>query len=233
MFQTKKWLIMSLGCLIILGIMSVSKQDVQASSEYEIGSYITCTADTSLYAGPDVNSGVVGSIPNGAIATVVAYSDIYTQVSYGDVTGYLYDEYLGHDDAVIEAYKAQLAAEAEAAEQEALRQSAEIQELAAIIQCEAGSESFDGQLAVGAVVMNRVESGSFPGDIHSVIYQAGQFTPAGSGSVAALLARGGIKQSCLEAAIAAYQGQDNTNGCLYFHRANGQSGLVIDNQVFY
>ena len=37
--------------------------------------------------------------------------------------------------------------------------------LAAIIQCEAGNEVYEGQLAVGAVVMNRVRSGGYPGTV--------------------------------------------------------------------
>lgn len=50
--------------------------------------------------------------------------------------------------------------------------------LAALIQCEAGNECYEGQLAVGAVVMNRVRSGRYAGSIYGVIYQAGQFPPA-------------------------------------------------------
>ena len=44
--------------------------------------------------------------------------------------------------------------------------------LAALIQCEAGNECYEGQLAVGAVVMNRVRSGRYAGSIYGVIYQA-------------------------------------------------------------
>lgn len=54
----------------------------------------------------------------------------------------------------------------------------EVTLLAAIIQCEAGNEIYEGQVAVGAVVMNRVRSGSYPSSIYEVIYQSGQFPPA-------------------------------------------------------
>ena len=47
--------------------------------------------------------------------------------------------------------------------------------LAALIQCEAGSEIYEGQLAVGAVVINRVKSGSYPNSVSGVIYASGQF----------------------------------------------------------
>ena len=43
--------------------------------------------------------------------------------------------------------------------------------LAALIQCEAGGESYEGKLAVGSVVMNRVDSSYFPDTVVGVIYQ--------------------------------------------------------------
>ena len=71
--------------------------------------------------------------------------------------------------------------------------------LAALIQCEAGSESYEGQLAVGAVVMNRVRSGAYPGSIYGVIYESGQVTPAGGklrpGSAASYQRRGQYRRS--------------------------------------
>ena len=62
--------------------------------------------------------------------------------------------------------------------------------LAAIIYCEAGNQSREGKVAVGAVVLNRVASSSFPNSIHDVVYQSGQFTPASSGALAGALASG-------------------------------------------
>ena len=53
--------------------------------------------------------------------------------------------------------------------------------LAGLIYCEAGNQSWDGKVAVGAVVLNRVASGSFASTIKGVIYESGQFSPAGSG----------------------------------------------------
>lgn len=46
--------------------------------------------------------------------------------------------------------------------------------LASIIYCEAGNQPYEGQVAVGAVIMNRVKSGSYPNSIEEVIYQSGQ-----------------------------------------------------------
>lgn len=105
--------------------------------------------------------------------------------------------------------------------------------LAAIIQCEAGGCSYEGKLAVGAVVMNRVKSSSFPNTISGVIYQRGQFSPARTGLLASRLARG-VSASCRQAAQAAISGQDNTNGAKYFkYASSGQPGVVYGTVVFY
>jgi uncharacterized protein YgiM (DUF1202 family) len=105
--------------------------------------------------------------------------------------------------------------------------------LGALIQCEAGSEPYEGKVAVGAVVMNRMRSGSYPSSISGVIYQSGQFTPAGSGRLAAALASG-VNGSCIQAAQEALGGADNTGGARNFKRASGgQSGNIIGNHVFY
>ena len=105
--------------------------------------------------------------------------------------------------------------------------------LAAIIQCEAGSECYEGKVAVGAVVLNRVRSGSYANSISGVIYQSGQFGPASNGSLARVLASGNISSSCRQAAADALAGADPTGGKLSFHRANGRDGLVIGNHVFF
>lgn len=105
--------------------------------------------------------------------------------------------------------------------------------LAAIIQCEAGSEPYEGQVAVGAVVLNRVRSGRWPNSISGVIYQRGQFGPARNGSLARVLSNGNISSSCKNAAAEALAGSDPTGGKMFFHRVNGRDGLVIGNHVFF
>lgn len=105
--------------------------------------------------------------------------------------------------------------------------------LAALIQCEAGNESYEGQVAVGAVVCNRVRSGGYPSSVYGVVYQSGQFTPAASGSVASVAASG-PKASCMQAAQAALAGTDNTGGALSFRPvSSGRGGVVIGNHVFF
>ena len=72
--------------------------------------------------------------------------------------------------------------------------------LATIIYCEAGGEPYAGQLAVGAVVINRLLSSVYPDTIVGVIYQRKQFSPVGSGRFDLALANGKATQSCYQAA---------------------------------
>lgn len=104
--------------------------------------------------------------------------------------------------------------------------------LGAIIQCEAEGESYEGKLAVGSVIINRVKSSYFPGSISGVVYQSGQFSPVASGRLAYRLGAG-VNSECLQAAQAVLDGQITLN-CLYFRRNNGViQGTVIGNHVFY
>lgn len=104
--------------------------------------------------------------------------------------------------------------------------------MAAIIQCEAGGESYEGKLAVGSVVMNRVASSYFPNTVMGVIYQKGQFSPVASGRFATVLEKG-ADDSCVQAAAEVLGGKRTIN-CLYFRRNNGTiDGTVIGNHVFY
>ena len=104
--------------------------------------------------------------------------------------------------------------------------------LASLIYCEAGGESYAGKLAVGAVVMNRVESSSYPDTISGVIYQSGQFSPVSSGWLSQVLSNGTATESCYEAALEALSGVSNVGSCLHFHAGSG-SGTQIGSQVFY
>ena len=104
--------------------------------------------------------------------------------------------------------------------------------LAAIIQCEAGNQCYEGKLAVGAVVCNRIRSGSYPNNVHDVVYQRGQFTPASSGMLAKALASG-ISDSCRQAAAEALTGATNVGNACHFRRSGGREGVTIGDHVFY
>lgn len=104
--------------------------------------------------------------------------------------------------------------------------------LGAIIQCEAEGEPYEGKLAVGSVVLNRVKSSYFPSTISGVIYQSGQFSPVASGRLAYRL-EAGVNNACLQAAQEVLNG-NITLSCLYFRRNTGTiQGIVIGNHVFY
>jgi hypothetical protein len=105
--------------------------------------------------------------------------------------------------------------------------------LAALIHCEAGGEPYEGQVAVGAVVMNRVRSASFPNTIYEVIFSPGQFSPAMDGKLDRVLESGKINESCIKAAKEAISGVSNVGDMKYFRTVNGRDGLVIGNHVFY
>lgn len=105
--------------------------------------------------------------------------------------------------------------------------------LAALIQAEAGNQPYEGQVAVGAVVMNRVRSGGYPGTIQEVIAAPGQFGPAATGRVASIMAAG-PKAICVQAAQAALNGETTVGTLTHFRNASsGIPGIVIGNHVFY
>ena len=106
--------------------------------------------------------------------------------------------------------------------------------LAALIECEAGDQSYYGMLCVGAVVMNRINSSSFPDTLYEVLYQPYQFTPVTvSGRFALVLARG-ANETCYKAAREVLE-QGNIVGSWLFFRMNDGSrqGEVIGDHVFY
>lgn len=111
--------------------------------------------------------------------------------------------------------------------------STDLDMMAAIIECEAGGESYTGKVAVGAVVMNRVRSSLFPDTVAGVIYQKRQFSPVGSGRFAIVLARG-ANASCYEAAQEAMAGSSPVGNCLFFRTPiPGLTGIQIGGHIFY
>jgi spore germination cell wall hydrolase CwlJ-like protein len=105
--------------------------------------------------------------------------------------------------------------------------------LAAIIECEAGGESYTGKVAVGNVVMNRVKSAVFPNTVLEVIYQNKQFSPVASGRFAIVLARG-ANAECYQAAQDAMAGAAPVGNCLFFRTPiAGLTGIQIGGHIFY
>ena len=123
-------------------------------------------------------------------------------------------------------------AEAEAAQAEAeAAQQAEKELLASLIFCEAGNQPYEGQVAVGAVVMNRIKSSSYPDTMEEVIYQSGQFSPAMSGWLDRVRANQGYTEAAMQAAEDALAGSNPIGDCLYF--SVGGYGTRIGDHLFH
>ena len=106
--------------------------------------------------------------------------------------------------------------------------------LANLIYCEAGGEPYEGQVAVGAVVINRVLSSVFPNTVSGVIYQSGQFEPVSTGRLALALAENRATDSCYRAADEAMSGVTNVGNCVFFRTPiPGLEGINIGGHVFY
>ena len=90
--------------------------------------------------------------------------------------------------------------------------SADVYLLARCIYGEARGECYEGQVAVGAVVLNRVKSPSFPNTVSGVIYQKGAFTAVDDGQINLT-----PNQTAINAAKDAMNGWDPTYGCLYYY----------------
>ena len=90
--------------------------------------------------------------------------------------------------------------------------SGDVDLLARLISAEARGEPYAGQVAVGAVVLNRVESPAFPNTMSGVIYQSGAFTCLQDGQF-----WGTVADSAYKAARDAINGWDPSGGAIYYY----------------
>lgn len=155
-----------------------------------------------------------------------------------------YEKRLKEQDADLAALKKKLAEEqamSRLASQSAKRDISEVSFaeddrylLANLIYCEAGGEPYAGQLAVGAVVVNRVLSSVYPDTVTGVIYQNRQFSPVASGRLAIALAENRATPACYQAADEAMSGVTNVGNCVYFRTPiEGLTGISIGGHIFY
>jgi uncharacterized protein YgiM (DUF1202 family) len=119
--------------------------------------------------------------------------------------------------------------------------------LACLIHAEAGTQSYEGKLAVANVVINRVKSSKYPDTIKSVIYQKGQFSVAASGSLQKQLDnyanyKSSSQRMSVKAAKDALEGANNIGSRLYFHTYkaaakkgyhDNQKSVKIDDHLFW
>ena len=159
-----------------------------------------------------------------------------------------YEKELAERDADIKALKKKLAeeqAQSNLAANSAWRDISEVQFeagdrklLANLIYCEARGESYEGKVAVGSVVINRVLSSVFPNTVVGVIYAPRQFAPVTStkNSLALALAedRATRYPDCYRAADEAMSGYSNVGNRVFFRTPiPGLTGLQIGNHIFY
>lgn len=210
----------------------------------DVGKMIASMNDAvSVRKAPSTEAERYGILPKGEVAEVLSVGeDGWICIDYEGSDGYVSAEYVTLDFQIdsgetMEEIKLREEAEAEAKRHvnygEYTTDADTTMLLAALIQCEAGGEGYEGQLAVGAVVMNRVRSSAYPDSIHGVIYASGQFTPAINGKVNKVYESGKISSGCIQAAQEAISGVSNVGDLTHFRRNNGRDGLVIGNHVFY
>ena len=146
------------------------------------------------------DSAQVGTLTqNGEVSIFGEEADWY-QIQYSGSSVYVHGDYVTLSEELkgavsMEEYQASQACAASSAAAASTAGSAsvisadsnDVAMLAALIECEAGGESYTGMVAVGAVVVNRVNSGSFPNSVSGVIYQGGQFTPVATGTFQSVL----------------------------------------------
>lgn len=218
-------------------------EDAKAMAE-DVGNWIV-TLDAEavrVRKEPGLNSDTYGFLAHDdSVEFIDVVDKSWISVDYNDETGYVNTEYINvkfHIDEgeTIEVIKARERAEAERKRKSnrgaVAADADELRLLGALIYCEAGNQSYEGMLAVGAVVMNRVKSGAYPNTIHSVIYASGQFTPAMTGKVARVY-EGNVPEQCMQAAQAALNGETTVGDATHFRRAGKREGYVLGDHVFW
>lgn len=181
----------------------------------------------------------------------------WVQIEYDGGSAYISSDFVNVEMKVkkavsIEEEQARIAAEAKAqqktVQEERFEESVQTESydvsyddaylLACLVNAEAGSEPYEGKLAVANVVLNRLNSGKYGSSISDVIYAPGQFSVVRLGTFAAALSSGPNSQS-IQAANEALSGVNNvpsySSFCALSHANYGSyhSYTVIGNQVFY
>lgn len=222
-------------------------EDAEALAN-EVGNLIVTIETETLRVRkePSEEASILGLIAqDDALEVIEVVNDDWVSVYYENGTAYVSAKYVkvdfridaGETMASIKKREEEAAAirkqEIANANQAVIADADDLRLMAALIQCEAGSEPYEGKLAVGAVVMNRVKSGAYPNTISGVIYASGQFTPAVNGKVAKVYNNGKILDSCYQAAQEAMAGVSNVGDATHFRVAGNHDGILIGHQVFW
>jgi spore germination cell wall hydrolase CwlJ-like protein len=111
--------------------------------------------------------------------------------------------------------------------------------MATVLTLECGGESYEGQLAVANVILNRLQSGVYGSTVSDVVYSPNQFSVVGTNAFYNCLANGSAQTSCVQAVKDACAGSNNIGSYTYFRTtqiadtSSYSSYLIIGNHVFY
>lgn len=214
----------------------------------EVGNMIVTIETETLRVrkDPNLDAEVIGLLGlDDSLDVIEVVDDDWISVDFENDVAYVSSEYVDMDFYIDKGETMEVIRQREAEEAEARRkalitkneaiiaESDDVKLLATLIYCEAGGESYDGKLAVGSVVMNRLRSGAYPSTISGVIYASGQFTPALNGKVARVYYNETVPSSCYDAANQVLAGYSNVGDATHFRRAGNHDGILIGNQVFW
>lgn len=189
-------------------------------------------SESEVYA--EAGGVVIGKMYKSTIVNVIEKGEEWSQISSGTVVGFVRNESLLFGSAAVERAAVVCAdgtKEAKTIEElNAEKKRGSVEMLAALIYCEAGNQPYDGKVAVGSIVMNRIASGRFPNTLEGVIYQNRQFTPVSTGKFARILAAGNVPSSCYQAAEDAMNGAKPVGSALFF--STGGGGYKLGDHYF-
>lgn len=206
---------------------------------------VTETLKVRKYA--DIEAPTLDLCGNGDTFTVLEELGDWVKIRYSaDEFGYIKaefaDVYIKKITAItLEEEQAAIQAAEQKAAAQRMKNASNEQEMrvfAACVMMEAGGYSYDGQLAVANVILNRVRSGRWGNSITSVIYAKGQFPGAASGLLDTYLAKG-ASSSVLKAINDAMSGNNNIGDYLFFNSTKAAKYstytqyVVVDGNCFY
>ena len=201
-----------------------SAEDAQAKADAAIAAwnaYLEACGETPVAASSQTAEQTSAQTEDTSYTDNETDTDTYTDTTYTDTTA----------EETTETVQTEAPAQTEQQTQTSSSGSSaygsysDLDLLAAIIWCEAGNQPYDGMVAVGQVVMNRVASSSFPNTVSEVLNQPGQFTPASAGTLQAALASG-VNANCYAAAQDAMNGAAPVPGYpMYFNTHSGSYQL--------
>lgn len=209
---------------------------------------------------PSTDADVLTTVKeNDAVEISGIMDDGWAEVNLNEKTGYVSLEFLNlnylpktgeTNDEILEREEAEKAALKEnAPKAETVEVDAELtistgyegtagdlEMLATIIYCEAGNQPYEGKVAVGNVVLNRMNSARFPNSINEIIRAPRQFSPVGNGRYDRVLGSGRVPEACYQAARDAMSGVSYVGECLFFKNpklAGEHPGIHIGDHVFW